>query len=105
MIGKGTDAPWDDEGNIVITIKSKDSDGEYGKEYKIKLKGVYSAPKIEVKTYGMSVDSGQKFNEAFEVEADNGGRGDLSYQWYYNGSNNSNEGGAYRRGDEGLLYS
>ena len=43
MIGKGTDAPWDDEGNIVITIKSKDSDGEYGKEYKIKLKGVYSA--------------------------------------------------------------
>lgn len=93
LIGKGTDAPWDDEGNIVITIKSKDSDGEYGKEYKIKLKGVYSAPKIEVKTYGMSVDSGQKFNEAFEVEADNGGRGDLSYQWYYNGSNNSNEGG------------
>ena len=101
-IGEGTENPWNEEGEIEVTV---DAQVDERQEYTVTLKAV-DVPDITKQPQGTvwyyEKDGDEKLT-IISVEAEISGDGELSYQWYKN-DENSNSGGTAVEGATEASY-
>ena len=105
-IGIGGDGQpsWDENGQIKLQLRVKDSSGEYSNTvYNLTIKSQYVDPAITTVLGTVYSYSGVAKSNPLEIRASNGGVAELSYQWY-SSETDSNEGGTSIEGANGPQY-